>query len=284
MATLRMVLPKGRIQAGVVRLFRDAGILIDIDDRIYTPRISDPELSAKLMKPQNIPQLVELGSHDVGFTGYDWVVETNADVVELMDLGLDPVRIVSAIPESMNPEELHTRRIVVATEYIEIARRYLDQKGYRYVLVRTYGATEVFPPDDADLIVDNTSTGRTLQEHHLKVLDVILTSSTRWIANRAALADPWKREKIEQLRLLFQAVLNARDRVMLEMNVPADKLEEVARILPCMRAPTISPLYGENAYAVKAAVPRTEVPRLIPLLKKLGATDILEYEFRKVIA
>ena len=284
MPTLRMVLPKGRIQAGVVRLFHDAGILIDIDDRIYTPRISDPELSAKLMKPQNIPQLVELGSHDVGFTGYDWVVETRADVVELLDLGLDPVRIVSAIPESMDPEELYRRRIVVATEYIEIARRYLDRKGFRYVLVRTYGATEVFPPDDADLIVDNTSTGRTLQEHHLKVLDVILVSSTRWIANRAALDDPWKREKIEQLRVLFQAVLNARDRVMLEMNVPADKLEEVARILPCMRAPTISPLYGENAYAVKAAVPRTEVPRLIPLLKKLGATDILEYEFRKVIA
>ena len=149
--------------------------------------------------------------------------------------------------------------------------------------MRTYGATEVFPPDDADMIIDNTSSGRTLKKHKLKIIDTIMESSTRFIANKQSLKDKWKHEKINEMMTLFQSVLDARCRVMLEMNVPNDKFEKIIKMLPCMRSPTIAPLYGEQGYAVKIAVKKHDVVKLIPMLKKYGATDILEYEFKKVV-
>ena len=283
MQKLKVAVPKGRIYEGVVKLLNDAGINLHVDERVYRPVVSDPEISVKIMKPQNIPKLIELGSHDVGFTGYDWVVETGADVVEVMDLKLDPVKIVAAVPKSLVNKDLHSRKIVVASEYENIAKAFLQKEKYDYVFLRTYGATEVFPPEDADMIIDNTATGRTLKENNLCVIAEIMESSTRFIANKKALEDPQKKEKIFEMKMLFQAVLDARERVILEMNVPKEKLEEIVKILPCMRSPTVAPLYGEQGYAVKVAVKRAEVRKLIPLLKKLGATDILEYELRKVV-
>jgi len=268
---------------GVVGLLNDSGKTVVANSRHYVPDIADDGLEAKIMKPQNVAPLVERGSYDIGFTGRDWVVETGARVVELLDLGLDPVRIVAAVPESDDEAEVFRRRLVVATEYENMARRFLEERGCDFVLLRTHGASEAFPPEDSDMIIDNTATGRTLKEHRLKIVAVLLESSTRFIANAAALEDAGKREKIEELTMLFAAVLNARRRVMLEMNVPADKLEAIVRMLPCMRSPTVSPLYGEAGFAVKAAVKREEAARLIPLLKKMGASDILEYSFRKVV-
>ena len=183
----------------------------------------------------------------------------------------------------MTKTDLSQKKIVVASEYEQIAARYLDKKKYRYILLRTFGATEVFPPEDADMIIDNVSTGRTLKEHNLAVIDTILESSTRFYANKEALSDPWKREKIDEMKMIFQAVQDARQRVMLEMNVPKDKLEQIVKFLPCMRSPTVAPLYGEQGFAIKIAVKKREVIKLIPLLKKYGATDILEYDFRKVV-
>jgi ATP phosphoribosyltransferase len=200
-----------------------------------------------------------------------------------MDLGLDPVKIVSAAPAATVRQGFPAKKIVVASEYENISRRYLEEKRFDYHFLRTYGATEAYPPQDADMIIDNMMTGQTLLDHGLEVMDVLLESSTRFIAWEEVLLDGWKREKIEELKMLFSAVLNARRRVMLEMNVPRDKLEEVVGVLPCMRAPTVSPLYRDLGYAVKAAVPKEEAARIIPLLKRLGATDILEYEFRKVV-
>ncbi len=283
MPKLKLVLPKGRIYGNVVRLLNDAGFGVEVDERVYVPRIDDPEIEAKIMKPQNVPRLLELGSHDAGFTGHDWVIETGAAITEIIDLGFDRVKIVAAIPESLTKTDLTQKKIVVASEYEQIAKKYLDQKKYQYVLLRTFGATEVFPPEDADMIIDNVATGRTLKEHNLRVIDTILESSTRYYANQAALNDPWKREKIAEMKMIFQAVLDARQRVMLEMNVPKDKLEEIVKFLPCMRSPTVAPLYAEQGYAVKVAVKKQEVIKLIPLLKKYGATDILEYDFRKVV-
>jgi len=283
MNKIKMVIPKGRMLAGVVGLINDSGTALETNSRHYVPSIADEEIEVKMMKPQNIAQLVERGSYDIGFTGLDWVVETGASVVELLDLGLDPVRIVAAVSEDADAEELIRRQVVVATEYEKIAHKFLRERGYDYLLLRTHGASEAFPPEDADMIIDNTATGRTLKEHRLRIMAAILDSSTRFVANRDALADDWKREKIEVLKMLFAAVLNARGRVMLEMNVPKDKLETIVRILPCMRAPTVSPLYGEAGFAVKAAVKKEAAARLIPLLKKTGATDILEYSFRKVV-
>jgi ATP phosphoribosyltransferase len=283
MKKLRMVVPKGRINENVVKLLSEAGVRLHVDERGYRPAVSDPEIEVKLMKPQNIPKLVELGSHDVGFSGLDWIIETGADVEELMDLEFNPVKIVAAIPEHEQPEKLLRRKIVVASEYENLSRKFLNERGFEYVFLRTFGATEVFPPDDADMIIENTETGRTLAEHNLKIMTKILDSSTRFIANKTALTDEWKCKKMYDLKMIFQAILDARARVMLEMNVPSEKLEEIIQILPCMRAPTVAPLYGEQGYAVKTAVHKHEVTKLLPLLKKMGATDILEYEFRKVV-
>jgi len=284
LSRLKVVIPKGSIYEGVVRLFQDAGIYIEHNDRSYRPKVSIPELEIKIMRPQNIPRIIELGSHDVGFTGYDWVVETDADVVEVLDLGLNPVRIVAAIPDTLTEKDLHKKQIVVASEYERISRKFLEKNGYDYIFLQTYGATEVFPPDDADMIIDNTTTGRTLREHNLQIIDTILESSTRFIAHKPALDDTEKREKIFELKMLFQAVLEARERVMLEMNVPPEKFERIVKILPCMRSPTIAPLYGDQGYAIKIAVKKKDIPSLIPKLKKFGAVDILEYELRKVVS
>ncbi|MCB9126485.1 MAG: ATP phosphoribosyltransferase [Ardenticatenales bacterium] len=283
MQTLRMVVPKGRMFEKVVTLLGEAGVPLHMAERDYRPIVGDPGITVKIMKPQNVPHLLHLGSHDIGFTGYDWLQETGADVVEIMDLGFDPVRLVAAIPNDQPVDGLRERRFVAASEYERITRRYLDEQGYDYHFVRTFGATEVFPPDDADLIVDNSATGRTLQKHDLTILDEILRSSTRFVAHRAALDDPWKRERIERLRMLFASILDARGRVMLEMNVAEELLEAIIEVLPCMRAPTVSPLYHDTGYAVKAAVKRDQAATLIPMLSKMGATDILEYDFRKVV-
>lgn len=283
MSKIKLVIPKGRMFNEVARLLSDCGILPEADENVYFPRVEDLEVEAKIMKPQNIAQLIELGSHDAGFIGYDWILETGCDVVELIDLKTDPVKIVAAVPSSADLNGLRQKRILVASEYENIARSFLDREGYNYLFIRSFGATEAFPPQDADMIIDNTATGNTLRNHDLKVIATILESSTRFIANRGALQDSFKRGKIEGFKMLLAAVLNARERVMLEMNVPPDKMEDIVRVLPCMRAPTVSPLYKDMGYAVKVAVRRNESFRLIPLLKSMGATDILEYEFKKVI-
>jgi ATP phosphoribosyltransferase len=280
---LKLLIPKGKIFPAVANLLLEAGLFLEVDDRAYYPRTGDPQIEAKLMKPQNIAQLVEIGSHDAGFTGYDWIIETGARVEEILDTGFDPVEIVSAAPTATTKKQLRTRRLIVASEYENISRKYLEKESFDYVFIRTYGATEAFPPQDADLIIDNTSSGKTLKENGLKIIDRILSSSTRFIANPASLQDTWKKEKIGELNMLFESILNARERVMLEMNLPKDKLEEIVPVLPCMRAPTVSLLYDEKGYAVKVAVRKKEAAKLIPLLKKMGATDILEYEIKKVI-
>ena len=284
MNKLRIVVPKGRIQRNVVSLLEASGVRLLSDERQYKPVVSDAEIEIKIMKPQNIPRLVELGSHDAGFTGLDWIRETGADVEDLMDLGFDPVRVVAAAPEELDLDALSGRRVVVASEYEQLANRWLTDHGLDFVLIRTFGATEVFPPEDADLIIDNTATGRTLEEHRLRILDTLMTSSTRFIANREAMSDPWKQTKLNRLLLLFDAIFNARKRVMLEMNVPADVFEPVLQVLPAMRAPTVAPLHGENGYSVKVAVQRSQAAALVVQLKEMGARDILEYELKKVMA
>lgn len=281
---IKLVIPKGRIFKNVIKLLQDSGIQVETNDRLYIPFTGDPEIEAKIMKPQNIAQLIELGSHDIGFTGYDWIVETKSDVAEILDLKLDSVKVVAAIPSHLSQEELRLRKIVVASEYENIARDFLRKEKYDSIFLRTHGATEAYPPQDADMIIDNSASGQTLKDHDLKVVSTIMDSSTRFIANKQAFKDPWKRKKIEEFKMIFKAVINARERVMLEMNVPPEKLESIVRILPCMRAPTVQSLYKDQGYAVKVAVKKDETVRLIPVLKRMGATDILEYKFRKVIS
>jgi ATP phosphoribosyltransferase len=282
MDKLRILIPKGRIFDNVSRLFAEAGFPIALSDRMYRPELGADWLDAKIMKPQNVGELLELGSHDVGFTGIDWIHESGADVEDILDLGFDKVRIVAAVPQDYDEAKLRSKKLVVATEYVNLAEAWLKSSGYQYRILRTYGATEVFPPDDADMIVDNTSTGQTLKDNGLRIAEVLLESSTRFVASRAALADPEKKSRIEELAMLFRAVLDGRERVMLEMNIPKEQFESLAS-LPAMRSPTVAPLFADAGYAVKIAVKKHEVPDIIPKLKKLGALDIVEYDLRKVV-
>lgn len=283
MEKLKVLLPKGRIYENVSAMFSEAGIRITLPDRAYRPTVNQDDLEAKVMKPQNIGKLLELGAHDVGFTGVDWIQETGADVVEIMDLGFDRVRIVAAVPNEIDDVKLRSKRMIVATEYVSISEAWLKKEKINSLVVRTHGATEVFPPDDADMIIDNTSTGRTLQENGLRIVDTIMESSTRMFASKEAMADPEKARKIDELKMLFQAVLVARNRVMLEMNVSKARFSDLVSGIPAMKSPTVAPLYGDDGYAIKIVVRKSEVPTLMPRLKQLGATDILEYELRKVM-
>jgi ATP phosphoribosyltransferase len=283
MDKLRILIPKGRIFENVARLFTEAGFPLSLADRAYRPKIAADWLDAKVMKPQNVGELLELGGHDAGFTGLDWIRESGAEVEEVLDLGMDRVSVVAAVPAALDEEALRAKKLVAATEYVNLADAWLSAAGYRYRILRTYGATEVFPPDDADMIIDNTSTGQTLRDNGLRVAAVILESSTRFVASRTAMADREKRNRIEELAMLFKAVLDGRNKVMLEMNVAKARFAELAAGLPAMRSPTVAPLYGDDGYAVKIAVKKGDIPGLIPRLKKLGATDIVEYDLRKVV-
>jgi len=282
MEKLRILIPKGRIFENVSRLFSEAGFPIALSDRTYRPALGADWLDAKIMKPQNVGELLELGSHDAGFTGIDWIRESGADVQEVLDLGFDKVRIVAAVPHDYDEAKLRSKKLVVATEYVNLAEQWLKSSGYQYRILRTYGATEVFPPDDADMIIDNTSSGQTLKDNGLKIIATLLESSTRFVASKAAFANAEKKRRIEELAMLFSAVLDGRDRVMLEMNIPKEQFESLSS-LPAMRSPTVAPLYGDAGFAVKIAVKKHEVPDIIPKLKKLGAIDIVEYDLRKVV-
>ncbi|MDJ0840323.1 MAG: ATP phosphoribosyltransferase [Acidobacteriota bacterium] len=280
---LKMVVPKGRMFKKIDDLLRDSGIKLVAADRSYRPRCSDESLEIKLLKSANIPPLIALNQHDCGFAGADWVREQKADVETIVDLGFDPVRIVAAIPEDWDWNEVKQRHIIVVSEYRNLCGEFLREHGVDFTFLRSYGATEVFPPEDADLIVDNTSTGSTLVANRLKIIGTVMHSATCFIANKRALDDPEKRGLIENLSVLFNSVLEGRKRVLLEMNCPEAALDDLIDMLPCMKAPTIARLYKQDAFAVRSAVLRSQVKDLIPRLRELGASDILETEIRKVI-
>ena len=281
--TLKLVLPKGRINTKVLKLLSDCGIDLIGDERNYRPKAYGFDLEVKLLKSQNIPSLVEMGQHDIGFAGLDWIQERKCNVEILKDLGYDPVRIVTCIPEDWDWQEMQKRPLIVASEYKNISTRYLDKLGLDYQLLRSYGATEVFPPEDADMIIDNTSTGTTIRANRLKIVDTVMESTTQFIANADTLKDAGKRQDIEDLLTLMQSVINGRERVLLEMNCENDKITSIVGLLPCMRYPTVSKLYQDKGFAVKAAVKKSEIRDLIPKLIAAGATDILETAIRKAI-
>ena len=281
LAELHLALPKGRMQTGVFELLAAAGVPVRVGGRAYRPSVALPRVTAKLLKPQNVVEMLDTGTRDLGFAGKDWVFEKGASLVEVLDTELDPVRIVAAAPEGFAwPPD---RPVRVASEYERATREWLERTGVEARFVRTYGATEVFPPEDADCIVDNTATGSTLAANRLVIVDELMRSSTRLYASEQAWADPGKRARIEDLALNLRSVIAARARVMLEVNVAADALEAVVDLLPCMRRPTVGQLYGEEGYAVKAAVPRKSLAALLPALKAAGATDLVVTPFAQIV-
>ncbi len=274
---------------GVVELLSDAGIHLRQTARSYRPAISLAGVEAKVLKPQNVVEMLHIGSRDLGFAGADWVVELEANIVEVLDTGLDSVRLVAAAPATLLVDgqlpstSPHGGPLRVAAEMPRIAQQWIERACPSARLVRTFGATEVFPPEDADCIVDIAATGATLRANGLVIVDEVMHSSTRLYASHVAMADSTKRRRIEGLVAILQGVLEGRRRVMLEVNIGPEQLPALVEILPCMRKPTVASLFGEEGYAVKAAVPRDAVPALLPRIKSVGGSDIVVSPLSQVL-
>ena len=283
-SAIRLALPKGRMQDGVFALLAEAGIDVRLGGRDYRPGLSLPGFDAKLLKPQNVVEMLHVGSRDFGFAGADWVAELDAELVEILDTGLDPVRVVAAAARSVLIDgELPAGPLVVASEYERLARAWIADKSLDATFVRSYGATEAFPPEDADCIVDNTATGATLEANGLIIVDQLMASSTRLYVNPRVMDDGAKRDELDRFALLLESVLAARKRVMVEVNVTAQNLEAVIAALPCMREPTIAPLHGDTGFAIKAAVPRESLHRVIPEIKARGGTDVVVSALAQIV-
>ncbi|MCA9542829.1 MAG: ATP phosphoribosyltransferase [Myxococcales bacterium] len=281
---IRLALPKGRMQDGVFRLLGDAGVQVRLGRRNYRPTVSLPGVETKILKPHNIVEMLHAGTRDVGFAGADWVAEKGVELTELLDTEMDPVRLVAAAPVDLLVDgALPKQHLVVASEYVNLTQAWIQRQGLDARFVRSYGATEVFPPEDADCIVDNTATGATLVANQLQIVDELMRSSTRMYAHPKTLDDPSRRDRIEHLAMLIRSVLEARRRVMLEVNVPADRLDALIAVLPCMREPTVAKLAGDAGFAVKSAVLRKVLPTLIPEIKACGGMDLVVSELAQIV-
>jgi ATP phosphoribosyltransferase len=286
---LRLGLPKGSLQATTQRLFVQAGYKLRIPERSYYPDIDDPEIECILIRAQEMARYVHQGVLDAGITGVDWTLECRARVKELADLrapwpNYGPVRWVVAVKDGARihgPKDLQGKRI--ATEVVHLTRRYLKRHGVSADVEFSWGATEVKPPILADAIVDVTETGSSLRANNLRVIDTVLESTPRFIANRAAAADPWKRRKMERLVMMLKGAIHAIDRVGLMMNVPRARLERVLAVLPALGTPTISHLADERWVAINTVVEEHLVTDLCPKLSEAGARAIVEYPLNKII-
>lgn len=284
-SVVRLALPKGRMFDQVVDLLRGAGISLRQSERGYRPTISLPSFDTKILKPRNVITMLEAGSRDLGFAGEDWIRETGTEIHELLDTGLNPVRLIVAAPhELLVNGQLPDKKIVIASEYPVLAQRWITERQLDASVLQTHGATEVFPPEDADCIIDNTATGSTLRANGLQIIDEIMTSSTRLYASNAAMENKQIRTQIENFAMLINAVLEARKRVMMDLNVPQANLERVVSFLPSMRTPTISPLSDSGWVAVRAAIPRKHLAEIIPKLKLAGACDIVTTSAEQLIS
>lgn len=291
---ISLVLPKGSLEAQTLRLFEEADLTVRRgNDHEYNATIADPRIGrVKILRPQEIPQYVEQGYFDLGIAGLDCIRETASEVVEVMELGGSGrdtgarIKIVLAVPQDRpvsSARELPpgTR---ISTEYPGLTRRYFEALGIPVRIYVSHGATEAKVPEIVDAIVDTTETGSTLRRHGLKIIEVLLESTLKLIANREAWEDPAKRQAIEEISTLLGGVLNARGKVLIKMNVPEEQLQAVIDVLPAMKAPTISRLFGSNYYAVESVAVKATINLLIPELKKRGAEDILELPITKIVA
>jgi ATP phosphoribosyltransferase len=289
---LRLVLPKGSLEAATMRLFEDADLAVsrssDVD---YRATIADPRIDdVRILRPQEIPRYVAEGLFDIGITGRDWIEETSADVRTLAQLHYSkatarPIRMVLAVAgdsAAMTVTDLRPG-LRVHTEYPELTRRFFERHGIEARVSLSYGATEAKIPEIADAVVEITETGRALRAAGLKVIDTILVSYTEFIANPASWADPVKRHAMEQLTTLLNGTLEARGRVLVKLNVDEANLDRVIEMLPAMKAPTVSKLFGDGGYALESVVVKTEINTLIPALKDAGATDIIELPIAKIV-
>lgn len=287
---LRLGLPKGSLQDATFSLFEKAGFAFRMSSRSYQPVVNDPDLEPILLRPQEIPVYVADGILDAGLTGHDWICDTGAEVREICELRYskltsNPIRIVLAVAEDSaihSVTDLSGKRI--ATEYVRLTERFLEEKGVEAQVEFSWGACEVKVPERlVDAIVVNTETGSSLRAHNLRIVDTLLSSTTRFICNEAAWCDPWKREKIDALEILLSGAIRASKLVGLKMNIPKQHQSSILSLLPALQTPTLSPLADPDWLAAEVIVSEEQVRELIPALKRAGATGLVEYPLNKVI-
>jgi ATP phosphoribosyltransferase len=288
---LSIALPKGSLEEQTLLLFSQADLEVKKSSREYNPTIADPRISkVKILRPQEIPLYVQDGYFDLGISGHDWVTESGADVVEVADLpyaktGTGFVSMVLAVPQespvTSAAEIAPGSRIT--TEFPRVTEAFFKGLGIPVEVHFSYGATEAKVPEMMDALVDLTETGSTLRRNGLKIVDTVLTSTTRLLASKAAWEDPEKRTQIEEIRTLLLGVIEARGRVLLNMNVPHDRLDDVIAQLPAMKRPTVATLYGSDDYEITTVADKSTVNVLIPALKGAGAEDILEIPISKIV-
>jgi len=290
---LRLVLPKGSLEKATLELFAAADLAVSRSSAVdYRASIADPRVAdVRILRPQEIPVYVADGLFDLGITGRDWIEERGVQVESLGQLQYskataNPIRVVLAVADQSSFKtlgDLAGQRVRVSTEYPELTRRALAAHGVDADISLSYGATEAKVPDIADCVVEITETGRALRAAGLRIVDTLLVSYTELVANPAAFADPVKRHAMEQLLTLLQGTLEAREKVLVKLNVPADRLDAVIGVLPSLRAPTVSELSGDGGFALETVVPKADINTLIPALKDQGATDILELALSKIV-
>lgn len=287
---LKLGLPKGSLQESTVELFRKAGIRISSSDRSYFPSCDDDEIELMLIRSQEMGKYVEDGFFDAGVTGQDWILETNARVKEICELvygksGFKPVRWVLAVPEN---SKIHSIKDLegktIATELVSFVKKYLAKNKVKARVEYSWGATEAKAGILVDAIVELTETGRSLRANQLRIVEDVLSSTTRFIANKEAWNDPWKREKMENLAILLKGALAAEGMVGLKMNLKECDLPKIMEILPSLKRPTVSPLTLSGWMALEVVVEEKVVKRMIPELKRAGAEGIIEYPLNKLIA
>ncbi|MBK9178345.1 MAG: ATP phosphoribosyltransferase [Acidimicrobiales bacterium] len=289
---LRLVVPKGSLEKATLELFEAADLAIVRSSSVdYRATVADPRIAdVRILRPQEIPRYVAEGLFDLGITGRDWIEETASDVVSLGELRYSkatsrPIRLVVAVPADSPVDRVEDlpQGLRVSSEYPELTRRFFEKKGISADIRLSYGATEAKVPDIVDCIVEITETGRALRAAGLKEIEVILTSYTELVANPVSYDDPEKRHAMHQLRTLLQGALEARGKVLVKLNVGVDDLDRVIGLLPSMKAPTVSQLFGEGGYAVETVVEKSRINILIPALKDAGASDILELPLAKIV-
>ncbi len=286
---LKLGIPAGSLKDATAELFRKAGYRITFSSRSYYPAIDDQEIECLLIRAQEMARYVEQGILDAGITGYDWVFETGADVVEICELLFSkvsrrPVRWVLCVPNDspiQSVQDLEGKRI--ATEAVGLTKNYLEKHGVNSVVEFSWGATEVKPPRLADAIVEVTETGSSLRANNLRIVDEVLQSTTRLIANKQSYADAWLKQKLDNIALMLQSCLDAESKVGLMMNVPRVTLDQVLEILPSLQNPTVSALSDPDWADVNTIVDEAVVRAIVPQLKAAGARGIVEYPINKII-
>jgi ATP phosphoribosyltransferase len=286
---LMLGLPKGSLEESTKNLFAKAGWKITTNSRSYKPSIDDPELDGRFVRAQEVSRYVEHGFFDCGLTGYDWIQENASDVVEVSDLIYSRASILKSRWVLCVPEDSSIKGIAdlagkrVATELVNTTRRFFQSKGVEAEIEFSWGATEVKVPDLVDAIVDITETGSSLRANKLRIIDTLLETNTKFIANKASWANPAKRKKIETIALLLRGALEAESKVGLKLNAPKKALDAIVKAVPSLRNPTISPLSNPDWVALETIIDESVVREIIPQLKSLGAEGIVEYPLNKVV-